>query len=88
MHVSHSSVSPSPKENNVENVGESTPFISKGVPKSGATNQNSISQPLEPEDNRELNPKSLHEHPYNETERKFGEGEGTLKWVIDKSASA
>jgi len=25
---------------------------------------------------------SLHEHPYNETERKFGEVEGTWKGII------
>jgi len=37
---------------------------------------------LEPKDNQELIQMSLHEHPYNETERKFGEVEGTWKGVI------
>jgi len=82
MLMSHSSRPFVPKENAPDNVNEPTPSMSEDVTESGATNQNSSNDSLEPKDNQELIQMSLHEHPYNETERKFGEVEGTWKGVI------
>jgi hypothetical protein len=82
MFIPQSSRLFAPKENVPDNVSEPTPFMSEDVTKSGATNQNSNNESFEHKDNQELSQMSLHEHPYNETERKFGEGEGTWKGII------
>jgi len=68
MLMSHSSRPFVPKENAPDNVNEPTPSMSEDVTESGATNQNSNNDSLEPKDNQELIQMSLHEHPYNETE--------------------
>lgn len=82
MFMSHSSRPFVSKENAPDHVSEHTPFMSEDVTELVATNQNSNNDSLEPNDNQELIQMSLHEHPYNETERKFGEVEGTWKGII------
>jgi hypothetical protein len=63
MFMSHISRPSVPIENAPNNVNDSTPSMTE----SGATNQNSNNDFLEPKDNQELIQMSLHEHPYNET---------------------
>jgi len=69
MFISQSSRRFARKENAPFNVSEPTLFMSEDVTESGATNQNSNNESFEPKDNQELSQMSLHEHPYNETEK-------------------
>jgi len=82
MFISQSSMSFTPKENTLFNVSQPTHFMSEDVTELGATNQDSNNESFERKDNQELSQMPLHKHPYNETERKFGEGEGTWKGII------
>lgn len=51
--------------------------MSEDVTKSGQQTKVLKMSVQKPEDHQELNKMSLHEHPYNEIEKKFGEGDRT-----------
>jgi len=82
MILTHSCRPFAPKENAPDNVSGPTPFKSEDVTKSGAINQNSSNDSLDPNDNQELSQMSLHEHPCKEIEREFEEGKGTWKGEV------